>query len=488
MYCYFDRIGKLIVLESGERPLLPFEGKLFGKADQFIGTLRKDGTILGTSGKDIIGHVNISIIPIDNRPVGSAGPVETADGKPFVKQFGIDAVRGENSATGGIFHVTSEWLYWSEWEPVKWLPARDTCDLDKVRLTHLDGTPVTVDEYDGIHRFIRLWRKLGWTIDETDKALTGVTFKPLLNGSGNGASGTSDGAGTEGEKCDFVGFDAFVDTCATADDDGNACGPADGPTDGGCPALIPADYTISPEFLHQLVAVKKLLDLTGLPLIRLLAFWADISIAGEKPLYSKLFLTHNLLGIDKVFKADAHGNYLTQDAKITDHLPVLMAALRLKADDITAILAFPFLKLTDALTLTLPNVTVLYHYSLLAKILHVRIPELAEVVTLFGNPFTSAYHALNFLTLWGRMEDAGFTFRQLNYLIAGHDDYLRPLAPAKKTILQISKTLYDGLNAIDRDHHDVKPDLMDIQARALEEGVPYQTLIATILQQEERRK
>src|SRR5262249_54343666 len=45
------------------------------------------------------------------------------------------------------------------------VPTDDTCDLQKVRLTHLDGTPVTVDEYDRIQRFIRLWRKLGWTID-----------------------------------------------------------------------------------------------------------------------------------------------------------------------------------------------------------------------------------------------------------------------------------------------------------------------------------
>ena len=59
------------------------------------------------------------------------------------------------------------------------------------------------------------------------------------------------------------------------------------------------------------------------------------------------------------------------------------------------------------------------------------------------------------------MEDAGFTFRQLNYLIRDHDDPKRPLAPAKKTILQISKTLYDGLNAIDRDHEDVTAEKKD---------------------------
>ena len=73
------------------------------------------------------------------------------------------------------------------------------------------------------------------------------------------------------------------------------------------PARTPVtiDYTVIPDFLHQLGAIRKLLDLTGLPLPKLLAFWADISTAGEKSLYPSLFLTHNLLGIDKVFAADA---------------------------------------------------------------------------------------------------------------------------------------------------------------------------------------
>lgn len=442
VYCYFDRIGKLIVLESGEGPRLPIEGGIFNEdvpAKQ-LGTLHSDGRITDKDG-NLIGTVTLT------------GQVLGTDGKPFT----TSELQIMNESGEIIGYVDSKGLRGLREERLAWLPAKDTCDLDKVRLVHLDGTAVTVDEYDGIHRFIRLWRKLGWSIDETDKALTGLVLKSAGNGSGNGTGETPDGTGTEGETCEFVGFDAFADTCETADGDDAGCGPEEGPDhDDGCPDPVPADYTISPVFLRQLVAVKKLLDLTGLPLIRLLAFWADISTAGEKSLYSRLFLTHNLLGIDKVFKADANGNYLTQDAKITDHIPVLMAALRLKADDILAIIALPFLKLTDALTLH--NVTVLYRWSLLAKILHVRILELAEVVTLFGNPFKSPYQTLNFLTLWGRMEDAGFTFRQLNYLIRNHDDPLRPVAPAKKTILQLSKMLFDGLNAIDRDHPDVKDD------------------------------
>ena len=97
---------------------------------------------------------------------------------------------------------------------LNWLPVKDTCDLDKVRLVHLDGSILTLDEYDRFQRFIRLWRKLGWTIDETDKALVGLSAIP--SGSGNGTPTTL-------EHCEPVGFDVFSDDCAPIV-----------PTTGGC--------------------------------------------------------------------------------------------------------------------------------------------------------------------------------------------------------------------------------------------------------------
>ena len=66
--------------------------------------------------------------------------------------------------------------------PVKWINPIYTCDLDKVRLQHLDGSALrweSGEEYDRMHRFIRLWRKLGWTIDEVDKALEGLAKKTV---------------------------------------------------------------------------------------------------------------------------------------------------------------------------------------------------------------------------------------------------------------------------------------------------------------------
>jgi len=454
--CYFERAGKLIVIESGQGLELvvafrsgvaaqnlpvPLEGTLFDINREVKGFIHANGVIT-TKDEKRYGQVKIDL------------SIVGTDDKPLVDAFGVMVVVNgvETLAAiiqnGSLSGITNPDLPFDS--DVSWTAVRDTCDLDSVRLRHLDGNVLDDDDYDRLQRFIRLWRKLGWSIDEVDKALSGLTLSQEIGGgTTTGSSGADGEAG--GQACEYVGFDTFTDDCATSDGKGGGCGEAGGGMPEGCPEPVAIGVNIQPEFLHQLSAVVKLLDQTGLPLPKLLAFWADISTAGEKSLYSKLFLTHNLVAIDSVFKADANGNYLTRSAKITDHLPVLMAAFKLKADDITAIMGFA----NVADSLTLPNVSVLYRYSLLAKILHVRVPLLRDVVDLFGNPFKSAWDTVALLETWGKMEDAGFTFRQLDYLVLGRDDLLRPLAPSQKTLLQLAKTLYDGLNAIDRDHRDI---------------------------------
>ena len=459
VYCYFERIGKLIVLESGEGPQLPIEGKLVSNHDETkeVGRLRRDGSIVDAAGKMVIGHVGVTPgFDQSKQPVARAEPVLGIDGKPFVfdpipNTSWLWILDDDGKKIGRVDTAVREGKL-----ALNWLPTRDTCDLDKVRLTHLDGSVLTPGEYDRIQRFIRLWHKLDWTIAETDLALIGTASSANAGRLGGPPSiGTLPGPGATlvPGNGGSIGFDVFQPDCSEVGDgdEGDCRNPPQHHDDSNCPEIPKLSENISTAFLHQLVAIRKLLDLTGLPLDKLLSFWADINTAGEKSLYSRLFLTHNLLGIDKVFKSDANGNYLTQDAKLSDHMPVVMAALKMKADDVAAVVAFR--KLSDSLTLA--NVSALYRHSLVAKILHVPVADLAEVFALFVDPFNSAVDTLALLRDWGNMEDTGFTFRQLNYLIEDHDDPKRPLAPADKTILQISKTLYDGLNAIDQEHKDV---------------------------------
>lgn len=437
VYCYFDRIGKLIVLDSSEEPQLPFEGNLFLKSyngsptiephviiEGPVGFLHKNGTV-DDKNSVLIGNVNLK------------GHVDPKDPNNLVINLWVEDENGKH--LGYIGNDGN--LYGMDNKIVSWIAPQDTCNLDNVRMKHLDDDiPLDPEDYDRMQRFIRLWRKLGWTIDETDKALIGLS-PDLSSNSGDGTTTPSD--------CNFVKFDAFQDNCIE-DNGGDDGGCPDGNGDDNCPEPnVPIN--ISPDFLHQLVDVRKVIDLTGLSLEKLLTFWAPISTSGENSLYARLFLTHNLLGIDKIFEPDTNGNYLAKQAKISEHMPVLMAALNMKSDDVNTVINLK--NLSDELTLD--NVSVLYRYSLLVKILHVRYTDMAEVFALFGDPFTNAQNTLDLFLDWGTGEDAGFTFHQLDYIIRDTDDELHPLAPKERTKLQITKTLYNGLNAIDQEHPDI---------------------------------
>jgi hypothetical protein len=262
----------------------------------------------------------------------------------------------------------------------------DDCDISKVRLKHLDGTDLTLTEYDRLQRFIRLWRKLGWTITEVDKAI----LKP-------------------------------VD--------------------------VKQPYDITPAFIHHLVAIKRLLPLTGLPLVKLLTCWADIDTHGPQSLYRKLFLTHNLQAIDPVFREDSFGNYLTANAKISEHIPVLMAALQLREADIAAIIAFTAMK--DMLTIE--NVSILFRYSMLAKLLKQTIHGLLEDIRLAGTPFGEAWHTLRFIETFNNVTAANFKPAQLHYLIRDVADTKSNIAPSPKATLALAKVLHDGIRAIEAD-------------------------------------
>ncbi len=296
--------------------------------------------------------------------------------------------------------------------------SSDSCNLDDAILQHLDGSAVSLEEYDRIHRFIRLWRKLGWTIDETDKAIVGLSLhksnsiknpKPIILPVNN-----------DSEK---------------------------------------AKSEINVKLINQLVSVKKILKTTGLELVKLLAFWTDISTTGENSLYRRLFLTHNLVKLDPVFKADASGNFLTANEKIVDHKPVLMAALNLSSQDIDLLIN----PNTDE-KLTIHTISKLYRYRLLSKALGLKISELIDFLFLFEDVFSNAATTLKFLETCSRMEDAGFSPFQLNYIIGNLDSEKIPLAPSKKEVLLLTKVLYDGLNAIEDAHKDLSGESAEEEA------------------------
>jgi hypothetical protein len=433
--CYFERIGQLIVLDAGEGPQLPVTGTVtYGDQDtpNTLGTLTADGLI-----KDANGHIVARVLAKPDGTAIAVGPDFAPLKPPFVPAEVFDA---DNTIVAFIDQNGN--MTAPDEEPVQWSSAQELCDLNTVRLTHLDGSALTDAEYDRIQRFIRLWRKLGWTISETDQALVAVSAHPPGGGSGTGS-----------DTCEFVGFDTFQNDCAPTGTGGD-CGNGDDGGGSGCPDIPPAPDDISPATIHQLAAIRHLLDTTGLELDKALALWGDIGTTGDHPLYARLFLTHNVLGIDTVFRSDANGNYLTGNIKLSDHQPGVLAALKLKAAELAATVADR--QLPD--TLTVHTLTVLYRYILFAGLLRVRVTELPDIFALLGDPFTDPQTSRDVLQVWQDMQDAGFTYRQLDYITKDRDNPIRPAGPSPQKILQISKTLYDGLTAIAHDHPDLPAD------------------------------
>jgi len=97
-------------------------------------------------------------------------------------------------------------------------------------------------------------------------------------------------------------------------------------------------------------------------------------------------LTHNILGIDRVFVPDADGNYLNQSppTKISEHLPILFAAFNLKPDDLDDIIRIAVITNDQ---LTLENVPAIYRDNILAKILGLKPKYLEYFFKIFSTPW-----------------------------------------------------------------------------------------------------
>jgi ABC toxin-like protein/neuraminidase-like protein len=511
---YFELFGKLVVLDSKEGPMFSTEGwlvlqklpppgdgpitvvkvtskpatppkptSLVGEKtaseihqDQvqlpdnntLIGYLSRDGSITTTSPTGVVtqvGHI-----------ASNSTLIFDQTGKTFVQQYSLsdDTNRvallsiDETTEIGYVNKTTDQLEVYqvdvngninkNKTNVAIWGPIKDTCNLDSVRIIHLDGNQVSADDYGRWQRFIRLWLKLGWTMDELDQALIGLAnlSSPLEDPGNTGdGGGNNGGTGTSPPGVLAVTWSDLQDKCPGS---GNNNGGGDDGDDGcskHCPLHTgdnfepPAALNITPSFLDQLAAVKELQKLTGLDLSQLLVFWADIGIhSGATPsLYQKLFLTTSMIALDPIFQADANGNYLTATTTISAHASAVMAALKInRPSDLATIISIA--NITDG-NLTLDNVSILYRYKLLSNVLSISVSQLPAFVSIFGNPFTAgAIKTLEIYKEWSTVSDSGFSLTQLRYLVTGIDDTLRPVGPSTISVLKTCKTLSDGLSGI----------------------------------------
>lgn len=287
---------------------------------------------------------------------------------------------------------------------------KDVCSFDKVELRYsnpdMGANKLRPFEFIRLIRFIRLWKKLGWSIEETDKAIT-----------------------------------ALYPAAQTPND----------PSDGVNLERLDAGFL---ELLPSLGIVRRVIGLLKLSpkkdLLPLLACFASIDTHGESSLYRQMFLGPSQ--IDGAFAEDGYGNHLTDAAeKLLDHVETLRAAFSLTASEfseITAALGY------DANTaLTLDNISAVFRRGWLARKLKLSVREFLLLTHFTGydpfetpNPVNPAI--LRLVEFVGRLRALGVKPVQALYVI-WNQDLSGKSVPAETEITAFARTLRGALAAIE---------------------------------------
>jgi peptidoglycan hydrolase-like protein with peptidoglycan-binding domain len=325
-----------------------------------------------------------------------------------------------------------QWLddTWDQHQFEKVLVLRDPNaggSFDETTVCYADIPDEDVDtiDYMKLNLFVRLWKRLGWTMEETDRALQA-----------------------------FLPAKAFL------------------PPNG---AITEATLgTALKTALIYLAHLKELTDLTNVgknSRLKLLTLWADLPTKGKNSLYAQLFLTRNILKDDAIFD-DPFGNYLTKpDVFLKDHMPALQAALNLMADEIVQILQDGNSgdeQDVNKATLSLANVSMLYRYGLLAKALKVSVGELIVLKALSGlNPFKPLSvdpldeniendypftQTLAFVRAAQQVKASAFAISDLDYLLRHRFDALGKYRENSDARLAWIRTLAAELHTIASDY------------------------------------
>ncbi|WP_321493453.1 neuraminidase-like domain-containing protein [uncultured Desulfobacter sp.] len=268
------------------------------------------------------------------------------------------------------------------------ISPKDACQLDEMTLT--PKSDFSDDKLEAklnvIHRFIRLQRKLGWTMLELDQAFT--TFG------------------------------------------------------------IEAPTSVFLVQLSHIERLRKSLKLPIVNLLSFWSNIDTVNYEGKEQqilpsLYDKLFRNKTLLGGNKdCLKAFALDSSLTISATIGDYGSVLMAVLGIGQDDLN--LLINALGLNPSGELNLARLSALYRNCLLTKTLKLKISELFALKTLTNTDPFDVKHTENLLLFaetLQRIHETGFSVKELNYLYRHNDDSTKPVAPAAQDFIKLSQTL-----------------------------------------------
>ena len=298
--------------------------------------------------------------------------------------------------------------------------------------------------------FVRLWKKLGWTIDEVDRALQ--TFFP-------------------------ANLPAW--------------------TDPGFAAAFGAAWKTALVYLAHLDDLNTRLA-PALGRIALLPLWTNLPTQGENPLYGQLFLTSSVLNNDFAFD-DPNGQFRGLPAdQLSLHQAAVQGVLSLTAADITAILidagvAAPAL-------FTLANLSICYRYSLLAQCLQLSVSDMIALKTMSGlNPFQALSgtpltalkdnillnQTLAFTKQVAAVENSGFTVEDLKYLLRHQFDPVGKYQSDPNALIALVQSVAGGLQQV-QTQNAVPPNVMSLPETLIDQtlsGVIPAPILKTLFNQ-----
>lgn len=285
------------------------------------------------------------------------------------------------------------------------------CNFDTLRFRYADPDKLAlqIDAFEFIRmiRFIRLWKKLDWTIEQTDKMIT-----------------------------------ALYPANQAPDDPNDAVNLQR--LDDGFLTLLP-----------RLGVIKSVMEALKLKpkkdLLPLLACFAPIDAHGEASLYRQMFSSPALLKLDDAFKDDGYGNFLDGSKKLLMHKEGLRSAFQLTDEEFSLVAAD--LGYDDNTLLTIPNITAICRRGWLARKLKLSVKEFLLLTQFTGiDPFAAPDPAdppvLCFIELLNRLRAVSLKPVQALYLI-WNQDISGKSAPTDSEISSFARILRSGFSAVE---------------------------------------
>ncbi len=278
----------------------------------------------------------------------------------------------------------------------------DSCDIATMTISGL-----TQDVLDRLHRFVRLWRRLGWNVYDLDDAIW-----TLQSAQPNGLGRLND---------QLLRQLAVVTTVASR-------------------------YDIE---VRQAVALLATIPTRDIP-----------TLPGDDPqysLYHDLFENLTILNpTDSMFQLNPDGTEIAgiaSNPQLSDHTATLVAALQISNNDLaTAIAAFTNGKLT------LANLCTLYKNVQLAQLLSVSIDEFITLLAVAEqtqdtspyyaaiNPFGAQPEALtDFIDAAGLVVGSAFSIQQLDFILRNVSTPGTGVAPDPVAVGTMLLALWNGL-------------------------------------------